>query len=55
MTHRERQLEAAATTFLWKAGYTPTGRLRREVDGCQCGFEARLISTPSGGKSGWRR
>jgi hypothetical protein len=55
MTTQERQLEAAATAFLQKAGYTPTGRRRREVDGRQCGFESRLISTPSGGRSGWRR
>lgn len=55
MKNRQRQLEAAATAFLRKAGYTPTGRSRREVDGHQLGFEARLISTPSGGRTGWRR
>lgn len=55
MTSYHRQLEAAATAFLKKAGYTPTGRSRREIDGAQYGFEARLISTPSGGRTGWRR
>ncbi len=54
MTRAEKQLENAATAILRKAGYTSTGRLPREVDGRQYGFEARLISTPSGGKTGWR-
>ncbi len=54
MTTIQKQLEAAATALLRGAGYTPTGRTRREVDGAQSGFERRLISTPCGGKSGWR-
>ncbi len=54
MTDRQRELVKAATLLLQSKGYTPAGRLRREVDGGQCGFEARLISTPSGGKPGWR-
>jgi hypothetical protein len=52
----QKQLEDAATKLLRKKGFRQDGRpIRCNVDRGQSAFERRLISTPTGRSTQWRR